>query len=337
MKLINHSNSIYKVNRKRILKPRMIIKSIIAMILVFLFIGVIYENVSYSKDIEALKTSSRFTTINGKEIHYSYKSGGDYTLVMESDTGYTMYEWQKVIDTMPSNIKVNTFIYDRAGFGESEKGEYENPEAQARKLHLMFRKLNLEAPYILVGDGYGSLVMTTFAQLYPEEVAGMVLINPINEKYLNSSEFVKAIKDGSISRNMQKVGSYIGLNRVMDKLGLISYPKGLIENLEDIYAEDIIAHRFSKDYNTAVVNEMDVLLKGDSSSQSEGMLGDAPLAIVVNKDKHDSGQLELKALTKRDDVMIDMVEVKGDVIPLENPKSIHDAIQRITKIINDKN
>lgn len=333
MKLINHSNSIHKVNRKKILKPRMIIKTIIALIIVFIITGVIYENISYSNDIEALKTSTKYTTINGKEIHYSYKSGGDYTVVMESDTGYTMYEWQKVIDTMPSNIEVNTFIYDRAGFGESEKEEYENPEAQARKLHLMFRKLNLEAPYILVGDGYGSLVMTTFAKLYPEEVIGMVLINPINEKYFNSSEYVEAIKDGSISRKIQKIGAYIGLNRIMDKFGLISYPEGLIENLDDIYAEDIIAHRFSKDYNTAVVNEMDVLQKGDSSSQSEGMLGDTPLAIVVNKDKHHSGQLELEGLTKSENVKTYTVEVKGDVIPLENPKSIHTAI----KDIIDKN
>ncbi|WP_426349659.1 alpha/beta fold hydrolase [Alloiococcus sp. CFN-8] len=337
MKLINHSNSIYKVNRKRIWKPRMIIKTIIAFIIVFLFAGVVYENVSYSNDIEALKTSSKYTTINGKKIHYSYKGGGEHTVVMDSDTGYTMYEWQKVIDTMPSHIKVNTFIYDRAGFGESDKGEYENPEAQARKLHLMFRKLNLQAPYILVGDGYGSLVMTTFAKLYPEEVAGMVLVNPINEKYLDSSEYVKAIKDGSISRNLQKVGSYIGLNRIMDKLGLISYPEGLIENLEDIYAEDIIAHRFSKDYNTAVINEMEVLINRDSSSQSEGMLGDTPLAIIVNKDKHHFGQLELKTLTNSQKIEIHEIDVKGDVIPLENPKSIHDAIQKIINIIELEN
>ena len=110
MKLINHSNSIHKVNRKRILKPTVIVKTIIAFLIVFLFTGVIYENVSYSNDIEALKTSTRYTTINGKKVHYSYKSGGDYTVVMESDTGYTMYEWQKVIDTMPSNIQGNTFI-----------------------------------------------------------------------------------------------------------------------------------------------------------------------------------------------------------------------------------
>ena len=329
MKLINHSNSIHKVNRKRILKPTVIVKTIIAFLIVFLFTGVIYENVSYSNDIEALKTSTRYTTINGKKVHYSYKSGGDYTVVMESDTGYTMYEWQKVIDTMPSNIQVNTFIYDRAGFGESEKGEYENPEAQARKLHLMFRKLNLEAPYILVGDGYGSLVMTTFAKLYPEEVMGMVLINPINEKYLSSSEYVEAIKAGNISRKVQKLGSYIGLNRIMDKLGFISYPEGLIENLDDIYAEDIIAHRFSKDYNTAVVNEMEVLQKRDSSSQSEGMLGDTPLAIIVNKDKNHEGQLELKNLTIKDKVHIQEVEVKGEVIPLEKPKSIHEAIKYV--------
>ncbi len=331
MKLLNHSNSIHKVKKRKKLNPKIIAKFLALLIIVGLLGGFIYEKLSFANDLAALKTKSKYSTINGKEIHFKYSSGGEYTLIFESDIGYTYYEWDKVIELMPDNIEVNTFMYDRSGYGDSEKLDYENPEAQAKKLHLLFRKIGLEAPYILVGDGYGSLVMTNFAKLYKDEIAGMVLINPINEEYMKTSEFIKEKEKGAFRRKVEQLGSYVGFTRTLERVGLVNYPAGLLENVSDVHGEDIRVHRVSDDFATAVINETQVLLSGDSTSQSPGMIGDNPLAIVVNEKNNIESQRALTSLTGGSSQFIQSVNPEGEVIPLENYKAVQEAIKFVVR------
>ncbi len=53
------------------------------------------------------------------------------------------------------------------------------PSNIAMELHEMLSRAGLNPPYILVGHSFGGLVMRRFALQYPEEVAGMVLIDPM--------------------------------------------------------------------------------------------------------------------------------------------------------------
>jgi pimeloyl-ACP methyl ester carboxylesterase len=51
----------------------------------------------------------------------------------------------------------------------------------AYELHALLRAAGLKAPYVLVGHSIGGLIARVYAEQYPNEVAGMVLVDPTHE------------------------------------------------------------------------------------------------------------------------------------------------------------
>lgn len=73
-----------------------------------------------------------------------------------------------------------TVAYDRGGLGWSAGASSERtPRKIAEELRVMLRESGVEAPYLLVGHSFGGLVMRRFALDYPEEVVGVVLVDPM--------------------------------------------------------------------------------------------------------------------------------------------------------------
>jgi pimeloyl-ACP methyl ester carboxylesterase len=69
-------------------------------------------------------------------------------------------------------------VYDRAGRGWSEPADAVQDGAQiATDLHTLLQRGGIPGPYVLAGHSFGGLYALTFAARYPDEVAGMVLID----------------------------------------------------------------------------------------------------------------------------------------------------------------
>ena len=68
--------------------------------------------------------------------------------------------------------------YDRAGMGWSEMGPDPRDARQITgELHALLDGAGIEGPYLLVGHSFGGLYMQTYAARYPDEVAGMALVD----------------------------------------------------------------------------------------------------------------------------------------------------------------
>jgi pimeloyl-ACP methyl ester carboxylesterase len=69
--------------------------------------------------------------------------------------------------------------YDRAGMGWSDPGPSPRDARQiTNELHLLLSKANIPGPYVLVGHSAGGLYARLYADHYPNEVVGMVLLDP---------------------------------------------------------------------------------------------------------------------------------------------------------------
>ena len=69
--------------------------------------------------------------------------------------------------------------YDRAGFGWSEPGPLPRTAGRiAIELHELLGRARIASPYLLVGHSFGGLVMRLLAARHPDEIAGLVLIEP---------------------------------------------------------------------------------------------------------------------------------------------------------------
>ena len=69
--------------------------------------------------------------------------------------------------------------YNRAGYGQSEPGPFPRDCArEADELMALLEKASVPGPYVLVGHSLGAFNALMFAWRYPEDVAGLVLLDP---------------------------------------------------------------------------------------------------------------------------------------------------------------
>ena len=74
--------------------------------------------------------------------------------------------------------------YDRAGLGASEPGHGQRTSLQAvEELHILLHKVRIAGPFVIVGHSLGGLHAQLFAVRYPDEVAGLVLVDATHEDH----------------------------------------------------------------------------------------------------------------------------------------------------------
>jgi len=102
-------------------------------------------------------------------------------VVFDSGSGDDSTVWDMVIPQVSQFSRV--VIYDRAGLGKSDARPGNSPissQDSVNALKLLLIKENIKPPYILVGHSRGGLNMQLFAEKYPKEIAGVVLIDSVS-------------------------------------------------------------------------------------------------------------------------------------------------------------
>jgi pimeloyl-ACP methyl ester carboxylesterase len=108
------------------------------------------------------------------------------TVVLDYGLGSAVGVWNEVFPALSRFARV--VAYDRAGYAKSEPGpEPRSFESNARDLHALLHRANIAPPYVLVGHSLGGANMRAFAHLYKDEVAGLVLIDPISATLFTSA------------------------------------------------------------------------------------------------------------------------------------------------------
>ncbi len=102
---------------------------------------------------------------------------GPTTVVLQSGLQDDHSSWNTV---QPLVARFATVIsHDRPGRGNHRATSTpRDPCSIAKEQHDLLQRAGLQPPYVLVGHSLGGLYQYAFARLYPEEVAGMVLIDP---------------------------------------------------------------------------------------------------------------------------------------------------------------
>lgn len=105
------------------------------------------------------------------------RAPGQPVLVFESGGGMALETWDLILTAVARDAPV--LAYDRPGIGRSEWDEVV-PTAQhsVQFLRDLLDTLEIEPPYILVGHSRGGVLIRFFAQQHPNDVGGMVYIDP---------------------------------------------------------------------------------------------------------------------------------------------------------------
>lgn len=134
----------------------------------------------------------------GQKLQLDCRGQGQPTVILDAPTGQTSATWLAVQQELSQLTK--TCVYDRAGLGLSEPPPRLNlsdpgegavartlgpPSTLVRMVSDLHRLVTFaapqERPLLLVGTELGGLVARAFAHLHPQDVAGLVLVDPLSE------------------------------------------------------------------------------------------------------------------------------------------------------------
>ena len=122
----------------------------------------------------------RLVDIGGQHIHLDCTGAGSPTVLLEAGAGDFAMVWSLVQPPVSAFTRVCS--YDRGGHAWSDPGTRPRSFAQlALELRRALRRAGERAPFVLVGQSYGGLVVRGFAAGYPHDVAGVVLVDAVHE------------------------------------------------------------------------------------------------------------------------------------------------------------
>jgi pimeloyl-ACP methyl ester carboxylesterase len=114
--------------------------------------------------------------IGGYRLHLDCAGSGGPPIVLEYGHQASYFEWHKVQPDIARFGRV--CLYDRAGYGWSDPSPRPRvPSLMAEELHSLLHAADEKPPYILVAHSLGSYNAVMFAHKFPDEVAGLVLVD----------------------------------------------------------------------------------------------------------------------------------------------------------------
>ena len=151
---------------------------IFAVVLLGALAGAIYQKIGLRRDRWIHPPPGRFIDLGTHRLHLLEKGHGSLTIVLEAGLMSTVLSWSGMQSTLSRSYRVVS--YDRAGLGWSDLGPMpRTAERMVEELHTLLERAAIPPPYVLVGHSFGGLTMPLFAARYPQETAGVVLVDPV--------------------------------------------------------------------------------------------------------------------------------------------------------------
>jgi pimeloyl-ACP methyl ester carboxylesterase len=321
-----------------------VLVGMLGLVLVLLLAGIVFQFVTTKIDEHRYPALGDMVDVGGYNLHLNCTggAGGAPTVVMDSGLGGSVLDWQLVQPELAKSTRVCT--YDRAGMGWSDSGAQPRTSQQiVRELHTLLSNAGVRGPYVLVGQSFGGTNMQVYASRYPDEVAGMVLV----DSALEDEKAVALTQSHQPSPLLMKIYATIGLTRLPYTLG--GETSGLTSpELEDEQAA-ISTHRR---HVFAVADETSSLEESFDENRTDPMsLGDKPLMVLT------AGSVELKGtgLSQEQMNLIDklhsesqaaftrrsenskqiIVEDSGHYIQVDQPGLVTDAIRQVVEAARD--
>lgn len=244
--------------------------------------------------------------IDGIQIEYIDIGAGSTTLVIESGIGMGLAYWQPLLADL-SKLNIRAVIYSRAGNGKSQAAKDVSLATSNRRLKKLLTAINAKDNLVLIGHSFGGLHVRTFAATYPEQVTGLILLDPSHELF--DSELNKI--DAAWSK------------RDTTKLNAMNNNQPEWNLLQGIYLQKMIA-------DGDIANRIPVVIVTSSKlNESDWWIGHSVEGKKIWRDLHQS-------LIRNNANSIHMVTNQtGHNVPHDNKLLLLSSISALLGLVND--
>lgn len=296
----------------------------LSLILLILMTGFIYERIGEYIDTKNFPIVGEMVQVNNHKINVFSEGKGNSTVVFCS--GHT--EPNSYADFYPLYNEISKYAkvvtYDRPGHGWSEVTDTPRDiDTIVEEMHEALEESGQRAPYVLVGHSYASLQVIRFAQMYKNEVSGIVLIDGGNPEYYTENG-LQISKSTAYSYKFLK---YIGIARlVINHTNYYSKNLNLLpDNLQQTYLSMILTTM----YNTNIIDEGNLARINAKTVLENGHLGDLPIKILTapDDDVWNNSQAKLKEWSTNSEQIV--VNGAGHAIYHTHPDVINNEILKL--------
>jgi pimeloyl-ACP methyl ester carboxylesterase len=169
----------------------------LSILVAVIIAGLVYQAAGTARDRRRFPPSGRLVDVGGWRLHLTESGQGSPAVVFESGISASCLNWTHVRNRVDEFTCC--YSYDRASLGWSDP--VDTPRVASRiieELHALLQAAEATPPYVLVGHSFGGLLVRAYAVKYPNQVAGLVLIDPLSagEWLQPSSEQTRALRRG---------------------------------------------------------------------------------------------------------------------------------------------
>lgn len=243
----------------------------ITMVLAVAAIGGGYETVREALDARAYPPPGELVDIGGHRLHLSCVGAGSPTVILEPGLGASSADMSWIAPVVARDTRV--CVYDRAGRGWSDPVDGpQDADHIAADLHTLLTEAHVDGPYVLAGHSFGGLYVRDFAAQFPDQVAGLVLLDSTASRVRPSAVNAQAPTVGRVLTVVPAV-AHLGVGRIIASSDYESLPP-------DIQAEA----RANASTSRQLASTLQEYREGATSVQQASALtdlGDKPLIVLT--------------------------------------------------------
>jgi pimeloyl-ACP methyl ester carboxylesterase/FtsH-binding integral membrane protein len=201
----------------------------VLMVLVLAAVGAGYETARESIDARVYAMPGQLVDVGGHRLHLSCTGEGSPTVVLEPGAGGMSSTMGLIAPAVARDTRV--CVYDRAGRGWSDPAEGTQDGTRiATDLHTLLHTAGIPGPYLLAGHSFGGLYVRSYAAQYPDDVAGLVLVDSTEATTTTAAAGSSASSGPGAYDAMGRVSAAVsaaarlGLGRLVAQLSYASLP-----------------------------------------------------------------------------------------------------------------
>ena len=151
----------------------------VALFVFVVAVGAGYQITQTAADAGRFPPPGKLITIApGRRLHIDCRGTGRPTVILEAGIAASSLSWSRVQPRVAEFTRVCS--YDRGGLAWSDPSDPPlTATHMAAQLHALLDAASLRPKYVLVGHSFGGFVALAYASLYREQIAGLVLVDPI--------------------------------------------------------------------------------------------------------------------------------------------------------------
>ncbi|MEZ5425917.1 MAG: alpha/beta hydrolase [Pyrinomonadaceae bacterium] len=203
-------------------------------------------------------------------MHINCTGKGSPTVILEAGAGGWSIHWFEVQKELSKYTRVCS--YDRLGLGWSDLGELPRTvKKDANDLHELLIKSGEKGPFILAGHSYGGYVARTYYDSFPENIAGIALIDSAHENQWEKLPVAKQMLDYGLNiarQDLEKAKN--------GQLKKEDYKNGIAPEMLATYQEQMLQEKIHQTGVSVLENIFETAKEVGKTKK----LGDLPLLVL---------------------------------------------------------